>query len=81
VKRSSISNFGIYRAARLAKAQSVWRDAARLVGARWETFLQAEAPMRSFAFASYVAALDAEEAAATEMSRLVPATAGYGMAA
>jgi hypothetical protein len=31
-------------------------------------FLDAEAEVRGFAFASYVAALDAEEAAATELA-------------
>ena len=43
-----------------------WRDAANVAAARWEVFLDAEAEVRGFAFASYVAALDAEEAAATE---------------
>ena len=43
-----------------------WRDAANVVAARWEAFLHAEAEAPGFAFASYVAALDAEEAAATE---------------
>ena len=41
-----------------------WREAARLVSARWALFLEAGPEARSWAFASYVAALDAEEAAA-----------------
>jgi hypothetical protein len=41
-----------------------WRAAASLVSARWRTFADAEAPDRAIAFASYLAALDAEEAAA-----------------
>jgi hypothetical protein len=79
--RWSISNFGIYRASRLARARSIWRDAARLVSLRWDLFLGSETETRAFAFASYVAALDAEEAAAAEISRLVPGVAGSGMAA
>ena len=47
-----------------AQALNEWRDAARLVAARWATFVEAEREARTFAFASYVAALDAEEAAA-----------------
>ena len=46
-----------------AEALEVWRDAERLVSTRWDTFLKAEDDARRFAFASYVAALDAEEAA------------------
>ena len=45
-----------------------WREAARLVSARWALFLEAGPEARSWAFASYVAALDAEEAAAAAMS-------------
>jgi len=56
----------------LARAESqaleVWRSAADLVSARWETFLSSEREARSFAFASYVAALDAEEAAAMDLA-------------
>lgn len=79
--RSSISNLSLYRATRLARAQSMWRDAAHLVSLRWELFLEADTETRAFAFSSYVAALDAEEAAAAEMSRLVPGTAAHSMAA
>ena len=42
---------------------------------RWEVFLDAEADVRWFAFASYVAALDAEEAAATDLAELAARTA------
>jgi hypothetical protein len=45
-----------------------WRDAARLVSIRWALFLRAEASYRAFAFESYLAALDAEEAAAAELA-------------
>jgi hypothetical protein len=51
-----------------ALALMEWRDAAELVSSRWQTFLQAEAESRRWAFASYVAALDAEEAAAANMA-------------
>ena len=58
-----------------ARVLEAWRDAERLVTVRWETFLAAEAENRTFAFAAFVAALDAEEAAAQEMADLVMATA------
>jgi hypothetical protein len=50
-----------------ADALETWRDAADLVGLRWHVFLEAGSATRSSAFAAYVAALDAEEAAAAEM--------------
>jgi hypothetical protein len=53
-----------------AQALEVWREAEQLVSTRWDTFLTAEPETRRFAFASYVAALDAEEAAATELALL-----------
>jgi hypothetical protein len=37
---------------RSARASKRWRDAARLVSARWDVFLVAEREMRAFAFAS-----------------------------
>jgi len=49
------------------EALDVWRAAADLVSIRWQTFLEAEAESRRWAFASYVAALDAEEAAAGDV--------------
>ena len=53
-----------------AQALEVWRDAEQLVSTRWDAFLNAEPEARRFTFASYVAALDAEEAAATELASL-----------
>ena len=50
----------------------MWREAASLVSTRWQVFLEAEPESRAWAFASYVAALDAEEAAAAEMAALCP---------
>jgi hypothetical protein len=54
-----------------AEALETWRDAARLVAIRWAAFLEAEPQARRFAFAAYVAALDAEEAAAGTIEHLV----------
>ena len=51
-----------------AHALATWREAASLVATRWQNFLDAERESRGFAFASYVAALDAEEAAAADMA-------------
>jgi hypothetical protein len=53
-----------------ARALATWREAASLVATRWQNFLDAEPESRAFAFASYVAALDGEEAAAAEMAAL-----------
>jgi hypothetical protein len=47
-----------------AEAYEAWRDAAGLVAARWHLYLEAEPSRRAYAFAAYVAALDAEQAAA-----------------
>jgi hypothetical protein len=47
-----------------AHAVERWREAASLVSARWRLFLESSAESRQFAFAAYVAALDAEEVAA-----------------
>jgi hypothetical protein len=52
------------------EALETWRAAARLVSERWERFLGAEPEMRIFAFASYIAALDSEEAAAADLAQL-----------
>jgi hypothetical protein len=54
-----------------ARALEAWRDAANLVSTRWEVFREADAEFRSWAYASYIAALDAEEAAAAEMAGLL----------
>ena len=51
-----------------AQALEVWREAEALVATRWHAFLEAEPETRRFAFASYVAALDAEEVAAAELA-------------
>jgi hypothetical protein len=53
-----------------AQTLDAWREAANLVSTRWQLFLEAESEGRRWAFASYVAALDAEEAAAAEMLAL-----------
>jgi hypothetical protein len=58
-----------------AQALDAWREAANLVSTRWQLFLGAESEGRRWAFASYVAALDAEQAAAAEMAALAPALA------
>ena len=52
------------------EALEVWRAAAHLVSARWQTYLDADSQTRRVAFASYLAALDAEEAAAAEVAAL-----------
>ena len=52
------------------EALDTWRAAAHLVSARWDRFVHAEPEMRVFAFASYVAALDCEEAAAADLAAL-----------
>lgn len=53
-----------------AQAHQAWRDAETLVATRWQAFLEAEPEGRRWAFACYVAALDAEEAAAADMAAL-----------
>jgi hypothetical protein len=53
-----------------ARAFEIWRDAASLVTTRWRVFLEAEPESRAWAFASYVAALDVEEAAAADMAAM-----------
>ena len=52
------------------EALEVWRAAAHLVSARWQTVLDADSDTRRVAFASYLAALDAEEAAAADAAAL-----------
>jgi hypothetical protein len=54
-----------------ARALDAWREAANLASTRWQLFLQAGPEGRQWAFASYVAALDEEEAAAAEMAAAV----------
>jgi hypothetical protein len=50
------------------RALATWHQAEHLVAARWHLFLEAGRETRGWAFASYVAALDAEEAAAAELA-------------
>jgi hypothetical protein len=58
------------------EALETWRAAAHLVSARWERFLHTEPEMRIFAYASYVAALHSEEAAAAYLEAIArPAAA------
>ena len=61
----STPTFGAYGR---AEALETWRDAALLVSTRWQTFREAEPETRPWAFAAYVAALDAEEMAAADMA-------------
>jgi hypothetical protein len=81
VELSWIRNFAIYRTRQLSAARARWRAAAAVVSMRWDAFLRSEAETRAFAFRSYVAALDAEEAAAAEIVRLLSVAAGYRAAA
>jgi hypothetical protein len=54
-----------------AEVLESWREAEGVVRIRWQAFLEAPGPgSRSRAFASYVLALDAEEAAASELAAL-----------
>ena len=68
----SVSGAGTYRARRLAMARVRWRAAARIVALRWADVLRSDFDPRESAFAAYLAALDTEEAAAAQMSRLLP---------
>jgi hypothetical protein len=58
----------LFAARSRARALETWRDAASLVTTRWRAFVEGEPESRAFAFASYLAALDAEEAAAADMA-------------
>ena len=51
-----------------ARTTVVWRIAAGTVWARWDAFLATPDEDRQAAFAAYVAALDAESAAADELA-------------
>jgi hypothetical protein len=55
-----------------SQALESWREASGLVAIRWAEFREANRASRSRAFASYIAALDAEAAAASELARLSP---------
>ena len=70
---SNISHITPLFAARgQAEALESWREASGLVAIRWAEFREAKPASRSRAFASYVAALNAEEAAASELATLWP---------
>jgi hypothetical protein len=58
----------LYQAQLQALALDMWRDAELLVQLRWDTFLEADRASRRGAFAAYVAALDAEAAAAGDLA-------------
>ena len=62
----------LYQAQLQARALDTWRDAELLVQLRWDTFLEAHRGSRPGAFAAYVAALDAEAAAAAELAHAHP---------
>jgi hypothetical protein len=55
-----------------AHALATWRDAEQLVRLRWDDFLAVDRASRRGAFAAYVAALDAEAAAAGELAGAHP---------
>ena len=59
----------VHQPQRRANALDTWRDAELLVQLRWDTFLDADRASRRGEFAAYVAALDAEAAAARELAR------------
>jgi hypothetical protein len=69
------SSTRLFSSWRWTEALETWREAASLVAVRWRNFLDAEREGRAFAFASYVAALDAEEAAAAALAALVSSVA------
>ena len=58
----------LHQAQLQARALATWRDAELLVRLRWDDFLVADRTSRRGAFAAYVAALDAEAAAAGELA-------------
>jgi hypothetical protein len=69
--RRGTSFYGVPFGARPLEA---WRGAARLVWARWEVFLDAPPEVRGRAYAAYLAALDAEAAAAADIAGLPSAS-------
>jgi hypothetical protein len=58
----------LYQAQLQARALHAWRDAELDVELRWDDFLVAARASRGGAFAAYLAALDAEGAAADELA-------------
>ena len=69
--RMDLDLMGFFAANRLDQARAEWRDAARTARMRWTAFLDSERETRQLTFASYVAALDGEEAAAAEIAGLL----------
>lgn len=61
-----------FPADRGARALQRWRDASRLVWTRWYVYLDAEPDGRELAFASYLAAVDAEELEAARLAGSLP---------
>jgi hypothetical protein len=72
MQRSSISPCQLDRVTRMRLR---WWEAARRVSRRWDAVLCAEPHARPLVYAAYLAALDAEEAAAAEMALLSHGTA------
>jgi hypothetical protein len=72
MERSAISACQLDR---LTRMRLRWLAAARTVSTRWEAFLCAEPQVRRLVYAAYLAALDAEEAAAAEVALLSRGTA------
>jgi hypothetical protein len=54
----------------LMEAFADWRDAEQLVTARWEQYRAAERHEAPAAYSAYLAALDAEESAASDLEQL-----------
>jgi hypothetical protein len=77
--------FSSNRLSRHEQALAGWREAEHLVAERWIMFLESEAEGRRWAFASYVAALDAEEHAAANLAAVAGArdagSVGYALRA
>jgi hypothetical protein len=57
----------LYQAELQARALTAWRHAESVVRARWDAFLVADGASRRDAFAAYLAALDAEATAASDL--------------
>jgi hypothetical protein len=64
----AIHSSALFGENRRVRALERWHDTVDLVATRWRAYLDAEPGGRTWAFASYVAALDAEEAAAAELA-------------
>jgi hypothetical protein len=53
-----------------SRALDSWRDASQAASDTWQLYLTTRRASRASAFGAYVAALDAEEAAAGDLARL-----------